>query len=50
MKFCKIAQKEFENFDYEPVVWSADSLPVCPWCGRSVYDDDYSETHETKGG
>ena len=47
MKVCNRYDKSrtFDKFIYRPVFWSGDSLPYCPICGMSPYDEDYDDCH-----
>ena len=47
MILCKQTNRVFDTFVYRPVIWSGDSLPYCPLCRISPYDEDYKLTHET---
>ena len=44
---CQLTGKEFSDYAYVPVIWSGDSLPVCPHCRASPYDANYSDNHKT---
>lgn len=43
--FCIIKQKHFTDYKYEAVIWSGDSLPVCPHCRKSLYESNFAKTH-----
>ena len=47
MILCKQTNRVFDTFVYRPAIWSGDSLPYCPLCRVSPYDEDYKLTHET---
>jgi len=38
-------EQEFENFDYQNVAFSADSIPICPLCKSSPYESDFGGFH-----
>jgi hypothetical protein len=49
MKICNRTNKPrtFHEFVYRGVGWSSDTLPYCPKCGMSPYDEDYEDCHST---
>lgn len=42
---CKVANREFSRFEEQGVIWSSDTLPVCPFCRKSPYERDFQDTH-----
>ena len=42
---CKRTGLTFAAFSYRSAVWSADNLPLCPWCEASPYDADWEVFH-----
>jgi hypothetical protein len=49
MKICNRTNtpRTFHEFVYRGVGWSSDTLPYCPKCGMSPYDEDYEDCHST---
>lgn len=50
---CKYSGKEFTEYDYAPVGWSSDRLPVCPYCRETPYagkkfDEDHENVEEKR--
>ena len=47
MNICKkySTERTFDNFCYQGVVFSADKVPVCPYCGMSPYEKNYDSFH-----
>ena len=50
---CKQHGKEFTEYEYAPVVWSSDRLPVCPHCSQTPYvgrkfDDGHENVEENR--
>jgi len=40
---CLSCNRKFNDYAHQAVFWSADTIPVCPYCYTSVYDGDFRE-------
>lgn len=43
---CKTCGREFEEFHYQRVFWSGDSISVCPYCRTNVYEGEFEWKEE----
>lgn len=42
---CIKFDKQFTEYVYVPVSWSGDTLPVCPLCRLSPYENNFDTNH-----
>lgn len=50
MNICKKYEPHtFDEYDYLNVIFSGDSIPVCPICRMSPYEKQFNEFHESVG-
>jgi len=44
--YCERTKRNFTNYEYTGVCFSADSLEICPYCRESPWHPKFFETHK----
>ena len=43
---CLTCNLEFEDYAYQEIFWSGDSIPCCPICGTTIYNGEFEKAIE----